>query len=55
MDGDHRVGIFAAQDLPAGTEIFYDYGYYEDADGHCPQWGEKAGKRRKASHPTRQP
>ncbi|KAL0022368.1 hypothetical protein WJX77_004927 [Trebouxia sp. C0004] len=26
VDGDHRVAIFAAKDIPAGTELLYDYG-----------------------------
>jgi hypothetical protein len=25
VDGDHRVGIFARKDLPAGSELFYNY------------------------------
>lgn len=27
LGGDHHVGIYAKTNLPAGTEIFYDYGY----------------------------
>ncbi|KAA6418158.1 MAG: histone-lysine N-methyltransferase EZA1-like [Trebouxia sp. A1-2] len=26
VDGDHRVAIFAAKDIPTGTELLYDYG-----------------------------
>ena len=46
IDGEHRVGIYAKVDLPAGTELFYDYGYHS-SDGFCPQWGDEpvGGKR----------
>lgn len=26
VDGDHRVAIYAAQDIPTGTELLYNYG-----------------------------
>lgn len=25
VDGDHRVGLYAEQDLEAGDELFYNY------------------------------
>ena len=26
VDGDHRVAIYAARDIVAGTELLYNYG-----------------------------
>lgn len=26
VDGDHRVAIYAAKDIPTGTELLYNYG-----------------------------
>lgn len=26
VDGDHRVAIYAAKDIAAGTELLYNYG-----------------------------
>ena len=38
VDGDHRVGIFAARDMEAGTELYYDYKY----DTACaPVWAKR--------------
>ncbi|KAL5168558.1 Histone-lysine N-methyltransferase EZA1 [Glycine soja] len=35
VGGDHRVGIFARENIKAGDEIFYDYGYDLDS---APLW-----------------
>ena len=35
VDGDHRVGVYAARDLPAGAELFYDYMYEPEK---APRW-----------------
>jgi hypothetical protein len=39
VNGEHRIAIFAKQDIAAGAEIFYDYGY-NASDGYCPNWGD---------------
>ena len=35
VNGSHRVGIYAARDLPACTELTYDYLYASD---QAPEW-----------------
>ena len=35
VDGDHRVGIYALKDMPAGQELLYNYLYTKD---QAPEW-----------------
>ncbi|KAI3679096.1 hypothetical protein L6452_38404 [Arctium lappa] len=38
VEGDHRVSIFAKEDLKAGQEIFYDYSYKPE---QTPAWAQE--------------
>ena len=40
VDSEHRVAIFAKKDIPAGTELFYDYRYEDDK---APEWAKRGG------------
>ena len=48
VNGEHRVAMYAKIDMPAGTEILYDYGYHSATDGFCPKWGGGPEDRRLA-------
>lgn len=37
VDGNHRVGIFAIRDIPAGQELLYDYLYQPE---QAPEWAQ---------------
>lgn len=42
VDGHHRVAIYARDDIQAGQELLYDYGYEKELGEHAPQWAQKS-------------
>jgi hypothetical protein len=66
VDGDHRCALFAKENLAAGDELLYNYGYTEEmvkkivnwADGKEPSGSRGSrggGAMRKNSRPSRAP
>ena len=47
VSGDHRVGIYAKQNLPAGSELVYDYRYEPDK---APDWALQSNSNPSGSH-----
>jgi hypothetical protein len=66
VDGDHRCALFAREDLAAGDELLYNYGYTEEMVRDNANWDDGKGRpgsrgqggggaMRKNSRPSRAP
>ena len=58
VNGDARIGFFAGRDIPAQTEMTFDYKFsvaYESSAHASEEVSEESGSRKRKAEPTKKP